>query len=55
VYATLGEYRFHLRWSGRPGGIFARRVLKSEEEVKRCAEELKKRGIEVNVHKWHPY
>ncbi len=30
-------------------------MLKSEEEVKRCAEELEKRGIKVNVYKWHPY
>ena len=55
VYATLGEYRFHLRSRGGHGGIFARSVFKSEEEVKRCAEELEKRGIKVNVYKWHPY
>lgn len=55
MYATLGEYRFYLRWSGRPGGIFARRACKSEEEVKRCTEELEKRGIEANVYRWRPY
>jgi len=30
-------------------------VCKSEEEVKRCAEELEKRGIKVNVYELHPY
>jgi len=55
VYATLGEYRFYLRSRGGHGGIFARRVRKSEEEAKSCAEELEKRGIKVNVYIWHPY